>query len=188
MSEAGTSQTAGEWHTTRHDKKARQDAYVKLHGRMAPSHEGQFDAAMTAFNIEHKEELKSTGYQRDIFTMQLDSKYFEEYAKLHVDFEVAGFEFMVYRLILHLLPAKLLSMFRAGVRFQEVWWRATLVYSCLRFSRSSSPNSTQVKTDCKFKHVYTMVQGDLFTPQTVEVPIGSSESGPLNDGVTTVFV
>lgn len=95
MSETGTSRTAGEWLSTRHDKKARQDEYFQLHGRKAPSRQDQFDAAMNAFITEHKAELQSAGYQRDLFTWMMDSEFFTQYAKKEIDFELADFKYMV---------------------------------------------------------------------------------------------
>jgi len=40
-------------------------------------------------------DLKAAGYQRDLFTWMLDSKFFSEYAKTKIDFERDKFQYMV---------------------------------------------------------------------------------------------
>ena len=99
MSETGTSRTAGEWLESRHDKKARQEEYMQIHARKPPSRQDQFDGAMAAFITQHKAELKSAGYQRDLFTWMIDSEFFTQYAKKEIDFELADFEYTVLILI-----------------------------------------------------------------------------------------
>jgi hypothetical protein len=162
MSETGTSRTAGECLSTRHDKKARQDEYFQLHGRKAPSRQDQFDAAMNAFITEHKAELQSAGYQRDLFTWMIDSEFFTQYAKKEIDFELADFKYTVLILIDPVLTRCMsyLCLFK-GCKIQAAWWRAVVVFSCLWFIWTYTASRTTIRIMCSSQVFHSVVQTNM---------------------------
>ena len=95
VSKAGTSRTANQWFGDRHDKKERQRLYEDEHGKKPPSREEQFGEALTLFLHNNVEDLVASGFERDLFSMILDTNHLEEYCKEYVDFENDGFLHMV---------------------------------------------------------------------------------------------